>query len=66
MAGRDLERFALDLEHKYGLIAEGKTIDTRTATVREPNLVTTVNANGNSKLNGKAVLAAATEDASNS
>ena len=43
---QDLDRFLLDLEHKHGLIAEGKTIDAKTATIREPG------PNPNSKGNG--------------
>ena len=30
---QDLERLVLELDHKYGLLSEGKTIDPRTASV---------------------------------
>jgi hypothetical protein len=30
-----LDRFVLELEHKYGLIGEEKTIDPRTATIKK-------------------------------
>jgi hypothetical protein len=33
---QDLDRFVLELEHKYGLIGEEKTIDPRTATIKKP------------------------------
>ncbi|MBI2855657.1 MAG: hypothetical protein HYX93_02285 [Chloroflexi bacterium] len=33
-AQQDVERLVLEMEHKYGLIAEGKTIDPRTASVQ--------------------------------
>jgi hypothetical protein len=33
-AQQDLERLVLELENKYGLIGEEKTIDARTATVK--------------------------------
>ena len=33
-AQQELERLVLELEHKYGLIAEGRTIDARTATIQ--------------------------------
>ncbi len=48
---QDLGRFVLDLEHKHGLIAEGKTIDSKTATIREPgpNPKSNGNANGHTK-----------------
>ena len=32
-ANQDLERLILDLEHKYGLIANGQNIDPGTATI---------------------------------
>ena len=35
-AQQDLDRFVLELEHKYGLIGEEKTIDPRTATIKKP------------------------------
>ena len=31
---QELERLLLELEHKYGLIADGRTIDPRTATIQ--------------------------------
>ena len=33
---QDSDRFVLELEHKYGLIGEEKTIDPRTATIKMP------------------------------
>ena len=33
-AQQELERLVLELEHKYDLIAEGRTIDPRTATIQ--------------------------------
>jgi hypothetical protein len=35
-AQQDLDRFVLELEHKYGLIGEDKTIDPRAATIKKP------------------------------
>ena len=32
-ASQELERLVLEIEHKYGLIADGRTIDPRTATI---------------------------------
>jgi hypothetical protein len=37
-AQQDLDRFVLEVEHKYGLIGEEKTIDSRTATINKPPL----------------------------
>jgi hypothetical protein len=39
-----LDRFVLELEHKYGLIGEEKTIDPRTAAIKKP--VPAPNSNG--------------------
>ena len=33
-AQQELERLVLELEHKYGLIADGRTVDPRTATIQ--------------------------------
>ena len=33
-AQQELERLVLELEHKYGLLAEGKSLDPRTAAIR--------------------------------
>ena len=33
-AQQEMERLVLELEHKYGLIADGRTIDPRTATIQ--------------------------------
>ena len=33
-AQQDMERLVLEMEHKYDLIAEGKTIDPRTASIQ--------------------------------
>ena len=58
---QDLERFVLDLEHKHGLIAEGKTIDARTATIREA--APTPNNNGNGKGHTKELISTTMERA---
>ena len=58
---QDLERFVLDLEHKHGLIAEGKTIDAKTATIREP--APSAMNNGNGKGHTKELISAAVENA---
>ena len=34
-AQQELERLVLELEHKYGFIADGKTLDPRTAAILE-------------------------------
>jgi hypothetical protein len=31
---QELERLVLEMEHKYGLIADGRTIDPKTATIQ--------------------------------
>ena len=36
-SNQEMERVILEMEHKYGLIAENKTIDPRTASVRVYN-----------------------------
>ncbi|HEU0020342.1 MAG TPA: hypothetical protein VFR55_01515 [Dehalococcoidia bacterium] len=33
---QDLDRFLLELEHKYGLMEEDRTIDPRSATIKGP------------------------------
>ena len=33
-AQQELERLTLELEHRYGLLAEGRSIDPRTATIQ--------------------------------
>ena len=33
-AQQEMDRLVLELEHKYGLIADGRTIDPRTATIQ--------------------------------
>jgi hypothetical protein len=58
-AQQELERFILDLEHKYGLIAEEKTIDARTATIKEP----VPGRNGNGKGRPEALRTAVVEEA---
>ena len=60
-AQQDLDRLMLELEHKYGLIAEERTIDPATATVREP--VASGKRNGNGKGHPEALIAAAAEEA---
>ena len=58
---QDLDRFLLDLEHKHGLIAEGKTIDAKSATIREP--APNPNSNGNGKGDTKELISATVEKA---
>lgn len=58
---RDLDRFVLELEHKHGLIAEGKTIDAKTATIRE--LAPNPNGNANGKGHSKELISATLEKA---
>ncbi len=58
---QDLERFVLELEHKYGLIAEETTIDPATATVREP--ISGGKRNGNGKGHPEALVTALVEEA---
>ena len=48
---QDLDRFVLDLEHKHGLIAEGRTLDIKTESIKEP--MGTPNHDGNGNGNGK-------------
>ena len=57
-AQQDLERFVLELEHKYGLIGETKTIDPRTATIKWPMPT----GNGSRKDQTEALLAAVIEE----
>ncbi len=56
---QDLDRFVLDLEHKHGLIAEGRTLDIKTESIDEP--MPTPNHNGNGKGHTKELLSTATE-----
>ncbi len=58
---QDLARFLLELEHKHGLIAEGKTIDAKTATIGEP--MPNSNHNGNGKGHTKDLISATQEKA---
>jgi hypothetical protein len=51
-----LDRFVLDLEHKHGLIAEGKTLDIKAAVKAETN--SAPSHNGNGKGNSKELLSA--------
>ena len=60
-AQQDLDRFVLELEHKYGLIAEEKTVDPVTATVKEP--ITGDKRNGNGKGHSEALMTALAEEA---
>ena len=57
-AQQDLDRFVLELEHKYGLIGETKTIDPRAAIIQ--GLIPT--GNGNIKNQTEALLAAVVEE----
>ncbi len=49
-AQQDLERSILELEHKYGLIGETKTIDPRAAIIKEP--LSSRNGNGKGQTEG--------------
>jgi len=51
---QELDRFVLDLEHKHGLLAEGKTLDIKSASIKEPPSSPTHNGNG--KGNSKDLL----------
>ena len=53
---QDLNRFVLDLEHKHGLIAEGKTLDIKAAVKAETN--SAPSHSGNGKGNSKELLSA--------
>ncbi len=55
---QDLDRFVLDLEHKHGLIAEGKTLVIQAAVKSETNSAPNHNGNGNGKGNNKELLSA--------
>ena len=46
---QDSDRFVLELEHKYGLIGEEKTIDPRTATIKKPLPAPNSNGKGSSE-----------------
>ena len=59
-AQHDLDRFVLELEHKYGLIGETKTIDPRAATIKGPMPT----GNGNRKNHTEELLGAVVEDPS--
>jgi len=59
-AKQDLERMVLELEYKYGLIAEAKTIDSKTATVKEA----VPGRNGNGHGDSEMLLTAVVEEAS--
>ena len=56
---QDLDRFVLELEHKYGLIGEESTIDPRAATIKE----TLPTRNGNGKGHTEALLTSVGEEA---
>ncbi len=58
---QDLDRFVLDLEHKHGLIAEGRTLDIKTESIKEPMPTPNHNGNGNGKGHTKELLSTATE-----
>ena len=45
-AQQELDRLVLELEHKYGLIADGRTIDPRSATIQGTAQSQTRKANG--------------------
>lgn len=56
---QDLDRFVLDLEHKHGLIAEGRTLDLMTESIKEP--MPAPNHNGNGKGHAKELLSSTAE-----
>jgi hypothetical protein len=56
-----LDRFVLELEHKYGLIGEEKTVDPRTATVKKP--LSAPNSNG--KGGSETLITALAQEAAN-
>ena len=58
---QDLDRFVLDLEHRHGLIAEGRTLDIKTESIKEPMPTPNHNGNGNEKGHTKELLSTATE-----
>ena len=58
-AQQELDRSVLDLEHKYGLIGETKTIDPRLATIKEPHSTH----NGNGKGQTEELITAVIEEA---
>ncbi len=58
---QDLDRFVLDLEHRHGLIAEGRTLDIKTESIKEPMPTPNHNGNGNGKGHTKELLSTATE-----
>lgn len=58
---QDLDRFVLDLEHKHGLIAEGRKLDIKTESIKEPRPTPDHNGNGNGKGHTKELLSATGE-----
>ena len=58
---QDLDRFVLDLEHRHGLIAEGRTLDIKTESIKAPMPTPNHNGNGNGKGHTKELLSTATE-----
>jgi hypothetical protein len=54
-----LDRFVLELEHKYGLIGEDKTIDARTGMIKKP--LPAPNSNGKGRT--ETVLSALAQEA---
>ena len=58
---QDLDRFVSDREHKHGLIAEGRSLDIKTESIKEPIPTPNHNGNGNGKGHTKELLSTATE-----
>jgi len=58
---QDLDRFVLDLEHRHGLIAEGRTLDIKTESIKEPMPTPNHNGKGNGNGHTKELLSTATE-----
>ena len=67
LAGRksqqDLERLVLELEHKYGLIADDRSIDPRSASVSGPAAEQAPGRKGNGKETQEALEASILEQA---
>ena len=60
---QDLERLVLELEHRYGLIADGRSIDPRSAAVSGPAAEQPSGRKGNGKETQEALEASVLEQA---
>ena len=56
---QDFDRFVLDLEHKHGLLAEGRSLDIKAASIKET--VPSTGHNGNGKGHAKELLSTTAE-----